>query len=105
MIKFLFNMKQAKNIASFGIFKVNFLQDPHRGRQSYILWFLEPLAHNPFVSSPKTYQFTAHAKENTLFQLEILQSAMSAHEFLSLAKNCPLLQLLDMSIFMPLHTK
>lgn len=95
MIKFLFNMRQAKNIAGFGIFKVNFLQDPDQCRQSYTLWFLEPVAHNPFVSIPKTYQFTTHAKENTSFQLEILQSAMSAREFLSLAKNCPLLQLLQ----------
>lgn len=53
-------------------------------------WNLQPTA-------PKSYQFTTHAKENILFQIEILQSAMSTHDFPSLAKNCPLLQLLDMS--------
>lgn len=96
MIKFLLNKKQAKNFAVFGIFKVNFHQDPHQDRQSYILLFLKPPANSPFVFTPKTYQLAAHAKENTFqFQIEILQSAMSAYEFTSLAKNCPLLQLLD----------
>lgn len=80
MIKFLLNMKQAKSIAIFGISKVNFPQDSHQGRQSYILWFLEPPANSLFVSTPKTYQFSAHAKENKLLQIEILQSAMSVHE-------------------------
>lgn len=55
-------MKQAKNIAAFGIFRVNLPEDPHLGRQSFTLLFLEPPANKPFVSTPKTYQFTAHAR-------------------------------------------